>query len=145
MLPALLGVAVLAPCGPAEAQRVDRELGMQGYTALAEGAEFGAQLYGAVRPTRRGRFSLSVGVGSIEGGVRYRLEGLGHLLLSPRKTQGTGLYAAGGIGVAGRGEYDLRLVGLVGVEGRPGARRGWVVEGGFGGGWRLTAGLRWRS
>jgi hypothetical protein len=141
---ALLVAGVLVPCRSAEAQRMDRELGVQGYAVLTEGEEFGAQLYGALRPSRRGRFSLSVGAGSMSGSARYRLEGLGHLLLSPRRTRGTGLYAAGGLGVAGRGEYDLRLVGVVGIEGRPGARRGWVVEGGFGGGWRLTAGLRWR-
>lgn len=141
---ALLGVVVLAPFRSAEAQRVDHELGVQGYAVLEEGAEFGAQLYGAVRPTRRGRFSLSVGAGAIEGSARYRVEGLGHLLLSPRNTRGTGLYAAGGLGLAGRGEYDLRLLGVVGLEGRPGGRRGWVLEGGVGGGWRLTAGLRWR-
>jgi hypothetical protein len=143
-LRALLGVTVLAGYRPVEAQGIDRELGIQGYAVVAEGEELGAQLYGAIRPTRRGRFSLSVGAGAIEGRTRYRLEGLGHLLLSPRRTVGTELYVAGGLGVAGRDEYQVRLIGLVGVEGRPGARRGWVVEGGIGGGWRLTAGLRWR-
>jgi hypothetical protein len=143
-LRALLGVAMFAPLRPALAQRVDRELGVQVYSALADGEEFGVQLYGAVRPTRRGRVSLSVGAGSGEGSLRYRVEGLGHVLLSPRRTRGAGLYAAGGLGLAGRGEYELRLIGVVGLEGRPGARRGWVVEGGFGGGWRVSAGLRWR-
>jgi hypothetical protein len=125
-------------------QQVRREVGLQGYAVLADGEEFGAQLYGAVRPTRRGRISLSLGAGSAEGSLRYRVEGLGHVSLSPRRTRGAGLYAAGGLGVAGRGEYDVRLIGVVGLEGRPGAGQGWVLEGGFGGGWRLTAGLRWR-
>jgi hypothetical protein len=140
----LLGTAVLTPFRSAEAQRVDHELGIQGYAVFAEGEEFGAQLYGAVRPTRRGRFSLSVGAGVEEEGVRYRVEGLGHLLLSPRRSRGAGLYAAGGLGLAGREDDGLRLIGVVGLDGVPGARRGWVIEGGFGGGWRLTAGLRWR-
>ena len=37
------------------------------------------------------------------------------------------------------------LVVAIGLEGRPGARAGWFVEAGVGGGARLALGYRWRQ
>jgi hypothetical protein len=55
-----------------------------------------------------------------------------------------GLYGAGGVAVAGGAVDQGYMVVTLGLEARPGARSGWFVEAGVGGGARLAAGYRWR-
>ena len=54
------------------------------------------------------------------------------------------MYLAGGIAGVGGPEDEGYLVLAIGIEHRPGARSGWFVEGGVGGGARVAAGYRWR-
>lgn len=126
------------------AQTIRTELGLQAYALLGDADRGGAGLYLARRAGPRGRISLFTGVGGGEGGASGRAEALVHLLVSPRRLKGAVPYLAGGLGLDVADRSEARLVALVGLEGSPGARRGWVVEGGVGGGWRLAAGWRWR-
>lgn len=126
------------------AQTVRSEFGVQGYALLGDADRGGAGLYLARRAGPRGRISLFAGAGGGEGGASGRGEALVHLLVSPGRRRGAAPYLAGGLGVDVAGRTEARLVALIGLEGSPGGRRGWVLEGGVGGGWRLAAGWRWR-
>jgi hypothetical protein len=126
------------------AQRVGREFGVQGYALLGDADRAGGGLYLARRAGPRGRVSLFGGAGGGEGGASGRVEVLAHLLVAPRRQRGAAPYLAGGLGLDIAGRTEARLVAAVGLEGSPGGRRGWVLEGGVGGGWRVVAGWRWR-
>ena len=142
---ALLGLALCAALGPRlSAQTVRSELGVQAYTLLGDAGRGGAGLYVARRAGPRGRVSLFAGGGGGKGGVSGRGEALVHLLVAPGRLRGAAPYLAGGLGIDLADRSEARLVVLVGLEGGPGARRGWVLEGGVGGGWRVAAGWRWR-
>lgn len=74
-----------------------------------------------------------------------RGELLAHFLLSPAARRGIGLYAGGGIAANVTGAKTSEFVVLtLGVESKPGARSGWAIEAGVGGGARVTIGYRWR-
>jgi hypothetical protein len=55
-----------------------------------------------------------------------------------------GAYLAGGVAAVGGPADRGYLVLAAGIEDRPGARSGWFLEAGVGGGARLAAGYRWR-
>ena len=133
---------LLAP-DMAAAQRA-RELGLVGIFTAQDEELFAGGLYGAVRTTRRTRLAMTAAAGSAGGEFVLRGELLGHFLLSPT-SRSVGLYGGGGIaGIAGAGEEGF-LVLLLGVEHAPGGRSGWYLEGGLGGGARISAGYRWRA
>jgi hypothetical protein len=141
------GILLAVTCaGPLEAQgRVRWELGPQVYALAGDRDHFGGGVYGAWRPEGRARLSLFAGAGSGEGGTVGRTEALVHLLLSPTRRKGAGVYAAGGIGVdLTRDAAASWVVATLGVEGAPGAASGWMLEAGVGGGWRAAVGWRWR-
>jgi hypothetical protein len=76
--------------------------------------------------------------------VAGRAELVAQALTAPTRTRGAQVYVGGGIaGVVGPADRAY-IVLLAGVESRPGARSGWAVEIGVGGGLRLSAGWRWR-
>jgi hypothetical protein len=140
--PALLLALALTPA-PVAAQRVT-ELGLQAITTIAHESFGGAGVYAAVRLGERTRLAGTLALGSAAGRFAGRGEVLGHFLLSPTKMRGVGLYALGGAAWAGGpADQGYVVVGL-GLEARPGARSGWGLEAGVGGGFRLTAGYRWR-
>ena len=142
---ALLLMAITVAGGErAQGQGVHRELGVQGLVLVGDATAIGVGGYWGVRPTARARISLMAGGGSLTGRGFARGELLTHFLLAPAKRQGAALYVAGGLALDAASRTDARIVALVGIEGRPGARRGWIVEGGVGGGWRFAAGWRWR-
>jgi hypothetical protein len=97
----------------------------------------------------RGRAGLGAEATGALGARAGRLAGRGEALLSfsldPLREHGPAPYVAGGVAVLGDatgvGEY---LVALLGVSVNPGARRGWFVEAGVGGGVRLSVGLAFR-
>jgi hypothetical protein len=122
------------------AQRVNRELGVQGYGLFGDGPRLGAGAFGAFRVGPRARLSLLAGGDDRAG----RVEGMVHLLLAPARKRGVGGYLAGGLAADLAEEADARIVAVVGIEGTPGGRGGWVLETGVGGGWRVAAGWRWR-
>lgn len=126
------------------AQGITREIGVQAYALLGDADQVGGGLFVARRAGPRGRISIFGGAGDRAGEVTGRGEALVHLLVAPRKPGGVAPYLAGGLGVDVADRTEARLVAVVGLEARPGARRGWVLEVGVGGGWRLSAGWRWR-
>ena len=135
----------LSAMGPRlSAQTIRSELGAQANALLGDADRGGGGLYLARRAGPRGRISLFAGAGSGEGGASGRGELLAHLLVSPARRRGVAPYLAGGLGLDIADRTEARLVALIGFEGSPGGRRGWVLEGGVGGGWRLVAGWRWR-
>jgi len=98
----------------------------------------------AVRIGRRDRLVGWVGLGVGDGRFAARGEGAYHFLLSP-ESRAAGIYLGGGIAAAAAAGWRGLLIGVVGIEAAPGARRGWFAEAGFGGGVRLAAGFRWRQ
>lgn len=139
----LLVLAALAPL-PAAAQGIRREFGVQAITLLGRQGEWGAGLFGGVRPSTRARVSLFLGGGEVDRRGFARGELLADFLLAPGRKRGMTPYLAGGLAVDAAGRAEARIVALAGIEGDPGARRGWIVEAGVGGGWRFAAGWRWR-
>ncbi|HTK55305.1 MAG TPA: hypothetical protein VL295_00660 [Gemmatimonadales bacterium] len=140
----LVLVQTLAPGSRLWAQTIRSELGIQAYGLFGDADGGGGGLYLAHRAGPRGRISLFAGAGGGEGGASGRAEALVHLLVSPARRRGAAPYLAGGLGLDIADRTEARLVALIGLEGSPGGRRGWVLEGGVGGGWRLAAGWRWR-
>jgi hypothetical protein len=140
---ALLLAALLTAARPAAAQRVT-EVGVVGIGTAADPALVVGGITGALRTSLRTRVSAAVGVGVSGGDVAWRGELLAHFLLAPTRRDGAGLYGAGGIAVVGGPVEQGYLVLAIGLEGRPGARAGWFVEAGVGGGARLALGYRWR-
>lgn len=137
-------VTLQALASQASAQQVRREFGVEAYTLRATPDRVGGALYAGWRVGSRQRLSLLGGVDGGDGGTTGRAEALVHFLLAPGKKRGAGFYGAGGLGVDVAGRTEVRIVALAGIEGSPGGRRGWMVEAGVGGGWRLAAGWRWR-
>ena len=120
------------------------ELGAQGLVLARDPAVIAGGVHAAVRTTPRTRFVATLSGGSLDGEAVGRAEGLGHFLLNPVDMSGVGLYGGGGLGwefLEGSRGYVLLLLGL---EGSPGGHAGWFVEGGWGGGVRISAGWRWR-
>lgn len=144
---ALLGLALAAIVPralPAQQRRV-RELGVQAMVLATDPAMVLGGLYGALRTSTRTRLGVTASAGAVGGDFAWRGELLAHFLLNPRTTRKPGVYGGGGVAVAGsRGEATGYAVVLLGVEGRPGARSGWFLEAGFGGGFRAAAGWRLR-
>jgi hypothetical protein len=97
----------------------------------------------------RGRTGLAVGGTGVLGLQSNRLAARGEALLSfsldPLRERGPTPYVAGGVAVQGD-ETGTRefLVAVLGLSVNPGARRGWFVEAGVGGGVRLSLGIAFR-
>lgn len=131
----------LAP--PLHAQ-LPREFGVEALALARDSSLVGGALVGAVHPSPRMRVALTVGAGGGEGGFGGRAELAGHFLLSPALVRGIGVYGGGGVAVERRHDTRGFLELLVGLETDPGARNGWVLEAGLGGGVRLAVGWRTR-
>lgn len=141
----VLRAALLLPlaAGPLAAQ-VRHEAGVTlvafaGHPGFAGG---GATL--AFRPTERLRVAGTALAGARDAAV-VRGELAAHFLLYPARTRGPALYAGGGLAAESGPAGQAWLLAVVGLEGAPGARRGWVVEVGVGGGVRVAVGWRWRG
>ncbi|HEU4800753.1 MAG TPA: hypothetical protein VFS94_08980 [Gemmatimonadales bacterium] len=135
-------LAVTSPCSLRAQAFV--ELGGQALVLARDPAVFAGGVHAAVRTTPRTRFMATLSGGSLDGEALGRAEGLGHFLLNPLDPSGVGLYGGGGLGwefLEGSRGYVVLLLGL---EGNPGGRSGWFLEGGWGGGARISAGWRWR-
>ena len=141
----LLAIALLlGAVSRIHAQAVRRELGVEAYTLRATPDRMGGAVYAGWRVGPRARVSLLGGMDGGAGGTAGRAEALVHFLLAPDRKRGAGIYGAGGLAADIAGRTEARLVALVGVEQAPGARQGWMLEAGVGGGWRFGAGWRWR-
>jgi hypothetical protein len=129
--------------GAAAAQRA-AEIGLHALLTTSAPVLWAGGVYGAFRPSTRFRIAATVAAGEAGGDLAARGELLGHFLLNPTNRGGTGAYAGGGVaGIAGPDDRGY-LVLLLGIEASPGARAGWALEAGVGGGLRLAAGYRWR-
>jgi hypothetical protein len=125
------------------------EYGLHAVATFASPELFAGGGYAAFRPGERARLALTLAAGGADGAAAFRGELLAHFLLSPRAPHGVGFYGLGGVALAdveSGGARDTRgyLVLGLGVESRPGARSGWALEAGIGGGLRIAAGYRWR-
>jgi len=137
-----LGVIAAVPVR-LQAQQV-LELGAQALVATSEPALVIGGAYAALRPAARARVAATLGAGVSDGRAAARGELLAHFLLSPAATRRAGAYVGGGLaGVVGPVDQGYIVI-LAGLESAPGARSGWAIEAGVGGGVRLTAGWRWR-
>ncbi len=138
----LAGLALLAAPLVAQGPR-GVELGVTGVAAWADPAWTGGGLSLGIRPGGRVRVVLAALAGDAAGATG-RGELTGQYLLWPGRLTGAGAYALGGVAgqVGGRGAGYV-VLGL-GLEGRPGARTGWHLEAGIGGGARVAVGWRWR-
>ena len=121
-----------------------RELGIQAVATTSDPALAVGGLYGGIRTSARTRLSASAGVGISSRDPAFRGEILGHFLLRPDRRRGAAFYLAGGVAVVGGPVDRGYLVLTAGLEQRPAAGSGWVVEAGVGGGVRLALGYRWR-
>lgn len=136
--------AVLVPAIPAVAQ-IAHERGAQITTASGKPAFLGAGVVWAWRPGLRDRLLLHGALGGAEHQGAVRVEAAWHFMLAPRTERSLGAYVGGGLaGQFAQTRHGwLLLIG--GIEQNPGARKGWVLELGVGGGVRLALGYRWRS
>lgn len=139
----LLLAVFLTAARPAAAQRVT-ELGVVAIGTAADPGLLVGGITGALRTSLRTRVAAVVGAGGSAGDLAWRGELLAHFLLAPTRRDGAGVYGAGGVAVVGGPVSQGYLVLAIGLEGRPGARAGWFVEAGVGGGARLALGYRWR-
>ena len=135
-------VALAAP-SPVAAQRI-AELGVQATALAADPGSAVGGVYGALRTSLRTRISVAAAVGGSEGETVVRGELLAHFLLNPTRRRGVAPYVAGGVAVVGGQAEEGYLVLTLGLESRPGAPSGWVVEAGVGGGARVAVGFRHR-
>jgi hypothetical protein len=86
---------------------------------------------------------VSFGAGFQGDSASARAEAALEYQLTPRAA-GMGLYFGGGLaGVVGGGRGGFLLLYL-GIEQAPGRRRGWALEAGLGGGFRVRAAYHWR-
>jgi hypothetical protein len=135
-------VALAAP-SPVAAQRI-AELGVQATVLIANPGSMVAGVSGALRTSSRTRVSVGAGVGGALGETVVRGELLAHFLLNPTRRQGVAPYVAGGVAVESGPVAEGYLVLTLGLESRPGAKSGWFVETGVGGGARIAVGFRHR-
>jgi hypothetical protein len=138
-----LAAATIAGAPPVGAQQV-RELGIQLTGTASDPAMGMAGLYGGLRTSLRTRLSAAASGGVTDDAFAWRGELLIHFLFNPTKRTGAGAYAAGGVAWVGGPADQGYVVATMGLESSPGARKGWFLEAGVGGGARLAAGLRWR-
>jgi len=142
---AIIFFVLLAVSTPAGGQRATEwhiktlaQLG--GQTFL--GAGFGV----AHRTNGRMRLGLGLNAGTLDGAVAIRPELIGSFHLNPYRREGVSPYAGAGVAVTySDGDTREYIVAVLGLESRPGTRRGWFVEVGFGGGARLAAGIQMRN
>jgi len=142
--PAVLGLALLLLARPAASQ-VKHEWGAQVTGASGRPAFLGAGVVWGWRPGTRDRMVLHGALGAAEHQPAVRVEAAWHFMLNPRTEKGVGAYIGGGIAGQFAETNHGWLLLTAGLEQNPGARRGWTLELGVGGGVRFAVGYRWRK
>ena len=135
-------VAIAAP-SPVAAQRI-AELGVQATALAANPGSMVGGIYAALRTSSRTRISIGAGVGAALGRAVVRGELLAHFLLNPTRRRGVAPYVAGGVALESEPVEEGYVVLTLGLESQPGAKSGWFVEAGVGGGARVAVGFRYR-
>jgi len=128
----------------ARAQAPRFEAGGQVLGLLADQDYLGAGPWLGWRVVPSFRLGLLVTLGSARHQTAGRMEVTGHYLLDPDRISGVSPYLAAGAAWNVADESRAYLLIGVGLESAPAKPGGWVVELGLGGGWRATAGYRWR-
>jgi len=142
VLAALVVIPMLA--GTVTAQRA-LEFQAHGLATFAEDRFLGGGLGLAMRTDGRMRVGLYANGGAFGGDPAFRPELTASFHLNPYKRAGVSPFVGGGVAVVLTGDATREyLVGTIGLEWRPGARHGWFLEAGIGGGVRVSAGLQLR-
>jgi hypothetical protein len=139
-----VGAALLLAADRVESQ-VRQEWGAQVTAASGRPAFLGGGVLWGWRPGVRDRMMLHGAVGAAEHQAALRVEAVWHFMLNPRTESGVAAYVGGGIGGQFAATNHGWLLVTVGLEQKPGAKRGWTVELGLGGGVRFAVGYRWRK
>jgi hypothetical protein len=130
---------------PAEAQRA-WEWQALALATLADRDFIGGGLGFGYRTDGRMRLEVLANVGDREGQVAFRPEAILSFHLNPYKRRGVSPYAGGGVAfVFNEGANAQYLVATLGLEWQPGAKWGWFIEAGLGGGLRLAGGVQLRK
>jgi hypothetical protein len=140
---AVLGLLLVAHAPIVEAQHT-QEIGVHATLTTADHTTLVGGGYAALRPSSRVRVAAQLGAGLAGDAFGWRGELLWHFLLKPRERRGLGAYGGGGVAVAGGPDTKGFVVLVLGIEAKPGARSGWALEVGIGGGVRFSLGYRWR-
>lgn len=139
-----LCIVLLFCAGRAQAQAPQRvALKLQALGVFAAEPFVAGGLALAWRTTPRFTVEVGAAAGAQAQGLMGRGEALVAFHLDPFRTRGVSPYAGGGVAADVRaGATAEYLVVLLGVESRPGRRRGWFAELGLGGGLRVALGAR---
>ena len=140
----LTAAALVLHARPLQSQ-IRHEWGGQVTGTTGRPAFVGAGPLWAWRPGTRDRMMLHGALGAAEHQAALRVEAAWHFMLNPRTEKGVGAYLGGGVAGQFAGTNHGWLLLMAGLEQNPGARRGWTVELGVGGGVRFTVGYRWRK
>jgi hypothetical protein len=145
-LTSLLGLLLALQSPPAPPQLTPTELSLGATTALVRRSFVGAELGAAHRPSGESRIALALAGGAAAGRAAARAQLTLQLLVNAASRSSVGLYAGvGAAAITRRGSPGQGFVALLlGIEEKPGRRRGWYIESGFGGGVRIAAGWRAR-
>ena len=140
-------VLLLAAAPPAVAQGW-HETQLVGIALAARPAVYAGGLGLSWRDDGRTRIGLVLAGGATAAGTpALRAEATWHFLLDPGRGRGLAIYGGGGLALTAVRDSTVRpfLEAVLGIETAPAARASVFLEGGFGGGARLAAGLRWRK
>ena len=141
----LTGAALLVVLAPAATGQKAMEYQFQGVGAIADQDFYGGGLGIAWRSDGRMRVGGYANVGSFDRELAFRPEVTASFHLNPFKRGGLAPYVGGGVALVLTADESREfLVGTIGLEWSPGARRGWFLEAGIGGGARVSLGYQIR-
>ncbi len=143
MRQALLALACLATPAAAQAPR-GVEAGLSAVTTLGRTDFVGGGPALAWRAPGGVRLAVQLLAGDRAGRTAGRGEFALHLLLTPARRHGLGVYGTGGVAMVADRRWRGDLLLGAGVETSPGGRWGVQLEGGIGGGARVLLGVRRR-
>ena len=130
---------------PRLAAQLKHEFGLQATGNTGSPAALVAGPTWAWQAGVRDRLVFHAGVGGSEHQVAFRGEALWQFRFEPSATTGVGLYLGGGLALQSAASTHGWIVATLGLESRPAAAQGWLIEAGIGGGFRLVLGYRWRK
>lgn len=137
---------MLVAAAPAINGQKALEFQAQGVGIMADEDFFGGGLGVAWRSDGRMRLGGYANVGSYAKQLAFRPEVVAFFHLNPFKQRGFSPYVGGGVAlVLTADESREYLVGALGLEWKPGARGGWFLEAGVGGGLRVSLGYQVRK
>ncbi len=126
--------------------QLTRDFQLHGLSIFSSDRFLGGGLGYALRPPGRLRLGATVSAGQMAGSFAGRGEAFVSFHLNPGRETGFAPYASAGLAGALAGSDVQGYVQVaLGLEQQPGRRTGFFVEAGLGGGFRVSAGYRFRS